>query len=529
MKRATFKSIIALALLAIFGASCNKEVITPIPNVIEKEVRAGETTIITFSVTGDWSLSSDKVWCKFITSAGELQEMAGSSGNHTITLKISDENNNNQWSTANIVMKKDGQKGIIAILKRHPKELYLKLYDITDTPIKSFELGYQDWITTRIEGNFRYAAVDFPEWIEIASKNEAGKIEVVNAITGVPGEQTEVLLRIVNDGEREKNKFTEDAGHKIVLADEKGENTFEFPIIYDGMGKDQLTFVGPTEYYFGWEVSLDGKTFRQTDPVSGATVEFPNGLEYTITAQDDDYEILFLHNLIERGIPDYTYYQESDRNSWMSFDKSTQTLTIKEHSGAPRYGMVMALPRKINGTIRGDYLKYIITLDYSSGIGLQTISEDYTKYILAEFVQHDLEPQGEYEGMYAYHSITTLEIPCLPHSNKSLSEKYGVEDIYTCDFVNSTEDKNPGIIVDPRIENWTTDTFEQGIASVEVWHGDNQLTIGKNEYYIGENTNEKLAVHLWGPKDGWNKENVVIVFKVDNVAKKLLVVTPPAC
>ncbi|MBO5830568.1 MAG: hypothetical protein J6R01_03075, partial [Alistipes sp.] len=157
-----------------------------------------------------------------------------------------------------------------------------------------------------------------------------------------------------------------------------------------------------------------------------------------------------------------------------------------------------------------------------------TISEDYTKYILAEFVQHDLEPQGEYEGMYAYHSITTLEIPCLPHSNKSLSEKYGVEDIYTCDFVNSNEDKSPGIIVDPRIENWTTATYEAGIASAEVWLGDKQLKMSENEYYMGENTEERMSIHLWGPKDGWNKENVVIVFKVDNVAKKLLVVTPPA-
>ena len=115
--------------------------------------------------------------------------MAGGSGIHTITLNITDENNGNQWSTANITMKKDGKKGIIATIKRHPKELYIKLYDITDTPIKVFKLGYVDWTPTRIDGNFRYAATDIPDWVEVAVKHENGTIEITNAISGVPGEQ----------------------------------------------------------------------------------------------------------------------------------------------------------------------------------------------------------------------------------------------------------------------------------------------------------------------------------------------------
>ena len=284
MKR--IKSIFAIAVIAILGFACQKEEVGPIPGAIEKEVKAGEKPTISFSVNGSWSISSDQVWCQFATSGGYLQEMAGGSGVHTITLNITDENNGNQWSTANITMKKDGKKGIIATIKRHPKELYIKLYDITDTPIKVFKLGYVDWTPTRIDGNFRYAATDIPDWVEVAVKHENGTIEITNAISGVPGEQIEVLLRIVNDGEREKNEIKEDDGHKIVLSDENGEHTFEFPITYAGMGTDKLTYIGPTEYYYGWEVSLDGKNFRQTDPVSGATVTFSDKLEYTITAQN---------------------------------------------------------------------------------------------------------------------------------------------------------------------------------------------------------------------------------------------------
>ena len=525
-----FKSIIAIAIIAILGFSCQKEVIEPIPNVIEKEVKAGDKPTISFTVTGDWSISSDQVWCQFATSGGYLQEMAGGTGGHTITLNITDENNGNQWSTANITMTKDGKKGIIAIIKRHPKELYIKLYDITDTPIRSFKLGYVDWITTRIDGNFRYAAIDIPDWVEVAVKHENGTIETINSITGAPGEQTEVLLRIVNDGEREKSEITEADGHKIIFSDEKGEHTFEFPVTYDGMGKDKLTFVGPTEYYYGWEVSLDGKSFRQTDPVSGATVTFSDKLEYTITAQDNTYTIVYFEKSIERGIPNYVEYKESDRNSWMHFDKQSQALTIDEHSGAPRYGMVIALPSKVDNNIRGEgYKDDIITTDDSSGISLECVSEDYTKYIIAEFVQHDFNEAAEYEGMHAYHSITTLEIPCLPYNDTALAEKYGCETIYKCDFVNPVEGKSPGVIVDPRIESWTTATYEEGIASAEVWLGERQLKMGEGEFYMGEDTNERMAIHLWGPKEKvWNNENMVVLFKVNNEVKKILVVTPPS-
>jgi hypothetical protein len=143
-------------------------------------------------------------------------------------------------------------------------------------------------------------------------------------------------------------------------------------------------------------------------------------------------------------------------------------------------------------------------------------------------VQHDLTEAGEDEGMYAYHSLTSLEIYCEPHHDAELSAKYGTEDIYICDFVNPVEGKTPGVIVNPLIEGWDTAGHEAGNAGVEVWHGDTQLKISKNEYYIGENIDEELSVHLWGPSDGWKGENMVVVFKVSNVVKKILVVTPPS-
>ena len=80
----------------------------------------------------------------------------------------------------------------------------------------------------------------------------------------------------------------------------------------------------------------------------------------------------------------------------------------------------------------------------------------------------------------------------------------------------------------PNVDGWNTANYDKGIASVEVKLGDRNLKMSEGEYYIGENTDEELSVHLWGPSDGWKGENMVVVFKVSNVVKKILVVTPPS-
>jgi hypothetical protein len=106
--------------------------------------------------------------------------------------------------------------------------------------------------------------------------------------------------------------------------------------------------------------------------------------------------------------------------------------------------------------------------------------------------------------------------------------EYGVKEAYAVEFIDSIEGKRPGIVIDPRIELWTTLSFDDGIATAEVYHKGAKLKISDDEYYLGENKDENMALYLWGPKDGWQNENVYILFKVDGIAKKLLVVTPPA-
>ena len=513
--RRVFGQLLILASLLLF-ASCEQpeqhKAEFPTPTTIE--CMAGDKVTLEFSVDSNWQLSSDATRCKFITAAGEVLDTSGKAGRHTMTLRIGSEGLKDEVTKANISMKLNGESRTIATIERGAKELTLKVYNSEGKNTESIEIGYSEWITTCIEANFRFAATDFPEWVEI----EGG------SITGAADERVEARLRIVPDGDRERFAFDSSKGHTITFADEAGKISFEFALTYKGMGEDNLTFTAPTANTFGWEVSLDGTIFQQMDEEE-QLVTFNNSLEFSITAQDDNYAILYLEQVVDRGIPSYNYFTEED-DCWMHFDKATMTLEV-DSTTMTRYGVVMALPMGLYNDIAADITGNIFELDYTSGIGIETLIYDMLRYVIIDFVQHDLEEKSAYEGMYIYHSLTTWEIPATRITNAELTEKYGTTEIFEAPFVNSVQGKRPGIIIDPRIEEWTTLTAEEGRATAEVWHGNTQLKISDNEYYMGENMEEVMSLHLWGPQAEFS-ENVVVVFKLDGMVRKLLVVTPPA-
>ena len=60
-----------------------------------------------------------------------------------------------------------------------------------------------------------------------------------------------------------------------------------------------------------------------------------------------------------------------------------------------------------------------------------------------------------------------------------------------------------------------------------MWYKGDKLKISEGEYYLGENKDEEMSLHLWGPNESFD-EDVHIIFKVNDEPRKLLVVTPPA-
>ena len=111
----TFALIVAIALGAV---ACSKDSVAEIPGATTIECKGGDNPTLSFNAGDSWQLSSNAKWCTFVTSAGNMQEMAGNAGLHTVTLNISDEGNGNSWSTATITMKMNGQSAVIAMQGR---------------------------------------------------------------------------------------------------------------------------------------------------------------------------------------------------------------------------------------------------------------------------------------------------------------------------------------------------------------------------------------------------------------------------
>lgn len=522
-------SVILLVSVAIGTISCgaDQEEVTPeLPNMQVIQCSAGDRPSFVFTANNTWRLSSDATWCKFETSGGSFMEISGSAGTHEVKLVVGNEQIRDRVTIANITIIMGNNRAVIARVEREPDKYDLKVYDISNTPTNGIiPISYKDYTPVLIWANFDFVVVECPDWVEILG----------GAIVGVAGEETEAFFRIVPDGHRERYPITKEEGHEIVFSspDGKAEKTFRCTIVYNGMGDEVITINGPTSEEFGWEVTADGKNFSQLG-ADGEIVTFENELPFNIIAHNDIYDMVYVENVIDRGMPSYVVYtddvsDEDNLDCWMHFNKERMSLTV-DATKTMRHGIVLALPHGIYEN-HSDYIKddILFEMDNSTGIELPVLKNRFLQYIIASFTQRGTEEADAATQMHIYHSITAYEIPATPYHDSAVMDKYGVAEAYTAPFINSIPDRQPCIVINPRVEDWTTENYEAGNVGVEVWYKDKQLTMSENEYYIGENVDELLSLQLYGPKDGFKVggENIYVVFKVGGEAKKLLVVTPP--
>ena len=521
-------SIVLLISVALSAISCGEEEVeTPeLPNMEVIKCSAGDCPSFVFTANNNWRLISDAEWCKFQTSGGEFQEISGSAGTHEVRLTISNYQIKDRVTYANITIIMGSNKAVLARIERDPDKFDLKVYDITGTPTNGvIYISYQHYTPMLIWANFDFVVAECPDWVDISG----------DAVVGVAGEQTEALFRIVPDGHRERYPITKEDGFEIVFSDinRSPEKTFKCTIVYHGMGSDKIVITGPTSNEFGWEVTPDGKIFSQLGE-DGQLVTFENELKYDIVAQNDLYDMVYIENVVDRGMPSYVIYTDdpADRENamrWMHFDKESMALTV-DATETQRYGYVLAFPHGVFEAF-GDELKtgVLFEMDNRSGIDLPVFKNKYLQYIIASFTQRGTKEADPATQMHIYHSITTYDILAMAYNDSSVMAKYGVAEAYIAPFIDAIPEKEPCIVINPRVENWTTENYKAGNIGVEVWYKNELLKMSDNEYYVGENVDELLSLHLYGPKEGFEVggENIYVVFKVGGEAKKLLVVTPP--
>ena len=472
------------------------------------ECIAGDNPTISISAESEWHLSSDAVWCKILNLTERVQDLAGKAGNHTITLAITDEGLEMTYTEARLTLREGGHSRVVAIVKRSAEEPRITILNAEGKSAEAIELGFDSYTPFTIEANFRFAVVDAPEWVAFDG----------GSVSGNANRPVAAGARIVPNGSRERYPITKDENHTITFGNETGSIAIAVPVTFAGMSARDITIVSDAGTTYGWEVALDGVTKRHRDEFSGTVEEYDGEFSYAIAAREDKFEVVCLEMVIERGIPTYTL-----NPAWIHFADGTITI---DPATETRYGLVMAFPVGIYDEIKSDIKGSIFEMDDATGIDIETLKYDYMAYTMLEFVQKDFRELGPYEGMYIYHSLTAYEIPATEYTNEAIKAEYGAEVAYTCPFVNTVEGKKPGIIIDPRIEGWNTSTQESGRATAELYYKGNRLKISEGEYYMGENKDEVMAIHLTGPVSDFTEE-VYVLFKLDGKVEKLLVVTPP--
>ena len=69
----------------------------------------------------------------------------------------------------------------------------------------------------------------------------------------------------IQDGNMEKYPVTADQKYTLTFASEDGKSEKQIPLVFKGMPADAISFELPTTNAWGWTVSLDGKTFKNTN------------------------------------------------------------------------------------------------------------------------------------------------------------------------------------------------------------------------------------------------------------------------
>lgn len=333
-----------LIVIGLCMSACSKDddgdVIPVFPEQQKISCQANDEKELSFEANMNWKLTSSVTWCKFMANGVEEYSLSGNAGKQTVTIKVTDENQGFEESTAKLELTMGTDKAIIAEVTRLAKNYELKVFDTDGNEIQTIEVGYKNYIEFAVEANFDFAATDKPEWMEF----EAG------SMVGSANQKVTGSVKITMDGTREKYPISASSENVIVFANQAGTASFPIQVFYKGMDADEIEIGGNTPW--NWTVSLDGQEFSQTSGL-GDPVSHTGGIDYTIKALNDQYEYLFVQ--VSNG----KIYVIDDDTNWMKVEEDNNTkgkVKVKVDPFTPspwgnpsRTGCIFVFPKEIYG------------------------------------------------------------------------------------------------------------------------------------------------------------------------------------
>lgn len=533
--------IMALAMMFIVSfTSCSDDkeegATTPVfPEEQAISCNAGETKVLTFDANMTWQLSSTAaIWCKFEVNGEDKEVVKGEAGKQSITIKVTDAAQEiGKTSEAQLKLDMGGETKVIATVTRSAKGYSLKIYDAEGNEItteQGLEVGYKKQISFTVKANFRFAATSFPEWVILDGGSMAG--EVNDKEEGELKIQATNGLTVKENGEYEKwpVEAGKDSKNVITFADEAGNASFSFPVFFKGMGAEDINITEPViSSRYGWNVSLDGKTFKLAGSMDGGenVITFNDKMEFTVVSLKDEYEVVLLDAY--KGVSGKKQIEEMSEQ-WVkyTYEKGKVTLTVTEFSdyylgynesrvdyNESRECYALVIPKAQYEQIKEDIVSNLVTVNEE---GDQDLVYAYGQNnLLINFVQKE-EKAAEEEafdiknGAYEPIDYTKEE----DQSILNMLTKYGITEVYSISA--NAGDK---LIIDPMLsaEKWQD-------SAIAVDAQDNSITFD----YEFNMTGDETRFYIMTEMPASFTEKMIIIFRnsEQHINYKALVINPIA-
>ncbi len=506
--------LLAFVSMSMFTAcsSDDDDAVTPVfPEVQAISGSAGEVKEFTFEANENWSLSSNKIWCKIAKSDAEDDVknefvVNGTAGKQTIKVTLTDDEPSKDMSVAQLNLKMGGQEVAIAEIHRSADGCELRVYDelgndITETGIV---VGYKDlsdnplFTTFKVKANYRFAVTNTPAWVQLQGGFLVGKPnqEVVSGAAFVENAGMSAMYPIAKED-----------GYTVTFASEDGKAETTIPVVFNGMPGNTIDITYPTEQTYKWavwNVSLDGKTYTQNgSSLNGGSTNdftFSNFLPFTLKTFSDAYVPV----VFEKQGSAYVYGNYGAVNFMMgengNLKVSVNALNTNDQDSREMY--VYALPKAVFDAMEDPEMDMIErVMDENTGTMEFYLKSDYDRYFLMHFTQKEEKKNDGGDASVApiiFNTMTYVNYDVKKDTEGMYSEPasnigYDGNEIYVVTLSSAAIKNTVNVAINPNITDWAPTSLDD-VMILNGW-GD------EFSWEASSDLDDNLTINIGLPKD----------------------------
>lgn len=358
-------------------------------------------------VTGKWSVSSDRMWVTFSTSAdGEYYyDIQGSADVKKVYVKVSNSARGFAESNAVVSLIAGDTEKTVSVITRPAKSYEFSVLAENDDVLEEIVIGENATALVRFNANFECGILEYPDWLmEPVVESDGVRFNVVTDL--VPMAQEEGALVVANNSLTQK---------------------YTLPISYVGMNPYIVNIEGDSPW--GWIVSLDGQEFKKDKASLSDESEdevIYGSLNMNVVCRDYSYKFVFAENISE------TLYIKEDEQAWIKAlrdenDPKKVTVTVAEfEKKSSRAGYLFAVPDALYDDFKSTLEAGKDTITFAE----KNDSIPVFNYVLADVLQKDA-------GFKVFMVEDGSEIPCESDENADyyvkLSNEFTIDDVMACD------------------------------------------------------------------------------------------------